>query len=99
MNDWEERAENAIHSAVLSMSRRAAGLQALTSTCTTSDDARKHSSSHAQSLYEHSLCLLEDLLANVQENQLKFMFLSSLAEKITGRLKDLMSSTYPYNIQ
>jgi hypothetical protein len=62
--DWNVRSDEAIHAAVLSMARRASGLQALTSTCTTSRDARLHSSSHAQSLYEHSLCLLEDLLAN-----------------------------------
>jgi len=91
VNDWNERSENAIHQAVLSMARRASGLQALTSTCTTSPMARKHSSSHAQSLYEHSLCLLEDLLANSQSNQIKFICLAGLAEKITGRLNDLMS--------
>ena len=64
VTNWRVRSEHAIHSAVMSMARRAAGLQALTSTCTSSRDARMHSSSHAQSLYEHSLCLLEDLLAN-----------------------------------
>ena len=89
--DWEMRSEDAIHRAVLSMARRASGLQALTSTCTTSPMARKHSSSHAQSLYEHSLCLLEDLLANAQQDKGKFMCLAALAEKITVRLQDLMT--------
>ena len=93
--DLEMRAEDAIFHAIVDMSRRAAGLQALTLSCTTSRDARVHSASHAQTLYEHALCLLEDLLANAQGDvhRRKFRRLARLAESVTGRLHDLRAST------
>jgi serine/threonine-protein kinase ULK2 len=93
--DLDMRAEDAVFHAVIDMSRRAAGLQALTLSCTTSRDARVHSASHAQTLYEHALCLLEDLLANAQGDvhRRKFQRLAGLAESLTGRLHDLRAST------
>ena len=93
--DLDLRAENAIFHAVIDMSRRAAGLQALTSSCTTSIEARAHSGSHAQALFEHALCLLEDLLANAQgdTHRQKFQRLSALADNITGCLHGIRAST------
>ena len=93
--DLDMRAEDAIFHAVIDMARRAAGLQALTLSCTTSRDARIHSASHSQTLYEHALCLLEDLLANAQGDihRHKFHRFARLAESVTSRLHELRSSS------
>ena len=93
VRDWDGRCEAAVLDAVLDMSRRAAGLQALTSTCTSTALARAQSGAHAKTLYEHTLCLLEELLAGSQERPARFQRLAALADGITGRMHGLMASS------